>query len=267
MNYDDPTTVLGQYNLYLYDPDNYAPTREPSCHAMNILDVLDAHPSYRLDPKFHLFNLERIQDPPPHMVEYRLGDLLVRREEQVDPRDYPDDEFLTLTLSQDGVLSPREAGKGHNPPSWHGAYFSGSSRWYRAYAGDLIYSQIDLWKGCVAVIPPEYDQAIVTQEFPLYRIVDSNILTPEYLALLLRSRYFQRAIRAITTGHSNRRRTQQDDFENLKVFLPKVDIQRKITAVVEKARQQVQNARNDYMEILSRVEDVIVGKAPPTDFT
>lgn len=111
------------------------------------LVVLDAHPSNRLDPKFHLFQSERIQNPPPHMTKCRLGDLLKRREEKVDPTEYPDQEFLTLTLSQDGTLAPREAGKGNNPPSWHGAYFTKGSRWFRAQAGDLIISQIDMWSG------------------------------------------------------------------------------------------------------------------------
>jgi type I restriction enzyme M protein len=36
----------------------------------------------------------------------------------------------------------------------------------------------------------------------------------------LRTRYYQRAFRAITTGHSNRRRTQVGDFEALEICFP-----------------------------------------------
>ena len=264
LNYGDSTTVLGQYNLYLQAPHAYTPVRSPSCHSIDILDVLEAHPSFRLDPKFHLFQLERIQNPPPHMGEYRLGDLLRRREEEVDPTQYPDQEFLTLTLSQEGTLAPREPGKGNNPPSWHGAYFTSGSRWYRAYAGDLIISQIDLWKGCVAVIPSEYDEAIVTQEFPLYQ-VDTDRLDPRYLALLLRSRYFQRAIRAITTGHSNRRRTQPEDFENLRIFLPDPDRQRAIAALVESRRHRINEVEREFIDILTEVEQVVLGSKDPME--
>jgi len=261
-DYDNKATVLGQYNLFRRNRHTYRPIRNPSCHSISITEIIDAHPSFRLDPKFHLFQLERIRAVPPGMQEYRLGNLLTRRKEEIDPTTYPDEEFLTLTLSQDGSLSPREAGKGNNPPSWYGAYFTSGSRWYRARTGDLIISQIDLWKGCVAVIPSEYDGAIVTQEFPLYQ-VDTAFLDPKYLALLLRSHYFQRAIRAITTGHSNRRRTQSDDFEDLVVFLPEPDIQEAIAAVVEQRRIEIDDVTKAYIEILEVVERILLGEVDP----
>ena len=263
LNYDQRSTVLGQYSLYSRDPNNYAPSRNPSCQSICVVDALDAHESYRLDPKFHLFQLERIRNPPPHMTEERLGDLLTRREEYVEPTDFPDQEFLTLTLSQEGVLSPREAGKGNNPPSWYGAYFTrGGSRWFRAHAGDVLISQIDLWKGCIAVIPPEYDQAIVTQEFPIYE-VDESRLDPRYLTLLLRSEYFQRAFRAITTGHSNRRRTQKSDFENLVIFRPDINLQRIIADLVDEKEQRIIDAEGEFENLLAKVEEVVLGRMDP----
>jgi type I restriction enzyme M protein len=45
-------------------------------------------------------------------------------------------------------------------------------------------------------------------------------LTLSFVSILLHSRYYQRAFRAITTGHSNRRRTQQGDFEALEIAFP-----------------------------------------------
>lgn len=170
IDYEAADTVLGQYGEFLSNPRHYLGTDVPLCRSLDVLTVIDGHSSLRLDPKFHLFRLQQVTTPPPHLKEYRLGELLKRREEEVNPEWSPDQEFLTLTLSQDGTLSLREAGKGNNPPSWHGAYFSKGSRWYRAHTGDLIISQIDLWKGCVAVIPSVFDGAIVTQEFPLYEV-------------------------------------------------------------------------------------------------
>lgn len=265
IDHNNLATVLGQYRHYKANPAAYKPVTEPSCHVMSIVDIVRAHSSYRLDPKFHLFQAERIQDPPSNMTKYTLGELLLRREEEVYPTTQPDTEFLTLTLSQEGVLSPREAGKGNNPPSWYGAYFTNGSRWYRAYTNDLIVSQIDLWKGCVSVIPPEYDQAIVTQEFPVY-IVDQSRLDPRYLAILLRSKYFQRALAAINTGHSNRRRIQQEDFLVLEVFLPDPKIQQDIADIVEQVRRTIDIASEKYGEILESVEEVVLGIRDPIDF-
>lgn len=265
VNRNNLDTVLGQYSLYKANPATYMSVIAPSCHVINIVDIVRAHSSYRLDPKFHLFQAERIQDPPPNMDKDILDNLLVRREEEVIPTDHPDTEFLTLTLSQEGVLSPREAGKGNNPPSWYGAYFTSGSRWFRACTDDLIGSQIDLWKGCVAVIPPEFNQAIVTQEFPVYK-VKRNKLDPRYLAVLLRSKYFQRALAAINTGHSNRRRIQQDDFLALEVFLPEPKIQEKIADIVERMRRNIDTASEEYRDLLENVEDVVLGIRDPIDF-
>ncbi len=256
------SNVLSQFNVFSHDPHHYPGIQSPSCNSMLVTDALRAHTSFRLDPKFHLFQLERIRTPPAHMSEFALGDLLTRREEVVHPQNFPDREFLTLTLSQDGTLSPREAGKGNNPPSWHGVYFTDGSRWYAAHEGDVIVSQIDLWKGCVAVIPPQYAGAIVTQEFPVYE-VDTTRLDPRYLALLLRSAYFRRAVRAITTGHSNRRRTQQEDFEALRIFLPGIATQRRIAAMVLVHEGQVAASNAAFATLLENVEDVILGRLDP----
>jgi type I restriction enzyme M protein len=125
-----------------------------------------------------------------------------------------------MTIGQNGEIRQREAGKGRNPPEWLGMYFEDSpSQWFRAKSGDVVFSSIDLWKGCISVVPDEFDGALVTKEFPIYEVTDKR-LDPEFVSCLLRSRYYQRAFRAITTGHSNRRRTQSEDFEALEICFP-----------------------------------------------
>ncbi len=170
----------------------------------------------------------------------------------------PDEEFVTLTLTQEGGLQPREAGKGLSPIDWHGAYFTPRVRWFRARTDNLIISRIDVWNGCVAIIPPEFDGAIVTQEFPLCDVrVDR--LRPYYLKLLLRTDYFQRAIRAITTGHSNRRRTQDEDFEDLEIFLPSVDVQDRIVRLVREPERTVWEDMRDFERLIKEVERCVMG--------
>lgn len=197
---------------------------------------------------------------PDGMKEFRMGDLLKIRKEEIDPADYPDKEFVTLTLSQEGVITPREAGIGNNPPSWHGVYFTSGSKWFVVHSDDFLISRIDLWKGCAAVVSPEFDNAIVTQEFPVFR-VEENIVDPHYLALLLRSDYFLRATRAITTGHSNRRRTPLDDLEKLRVFLPDKSVQKDIADIAYRKLEKVESASREYAELMSRLEKVLLGQA------
>ena len=66
---------------------------------------------------------------------------------------------------------------------------------------------------------------------------------PEFLAVLFRTRYYRRAFRAITTGHSNRRRTQTLDFEDIDVFFPAdKELQKKYIADIVEAKKNQQRS-------------------------
>ena len=166
-----------------------------------------------------------------------------------------------MTLSQTGDIRPREAGKGTNPPEWLGMYFEGRpSTWHRAHKGDLVYSSIDLWKGCISVVGEDFHGALVTNEYPIYRMLSDEI-DPEFLAILFRSRYYQRAFRAITTGHSNRKRTQTSDFESLEVcFPPGKTVQQALVSEVLNAKNAIKAADNQLLEALSVFSNVVDGQ-------
>ena len=156
----DETTILGRYRWYRRNEDVAGtPVRGDGWAAEWIDEVFGAHGGHRLDPKFHMFHRSLAGSGPRAGLErYRLGDLLTRRRETVVPRDREDEEFVTLTLTQGGDLHRRRAGVGRNPPMWWGVYFQ-RGKWYRVREGDLLLSRIDLWKGCVSVVPRDYDGA------------------------------------------------------------------------------------------------------------
>lgn len=213
-------TILGEYRAFQADPNNYEGRKSPDCMAIPAGELWRAHASHRLDPKYHLFKREEQNIVPQGWVKMPIRDVLRRRTDLVKPEERPNEKVKVMTISQTGEIRPREAGKGRNPPEWLGMYFEDSpSTWFAAREGDVVFSSIDLWKGCVAVVPPAFDGALVTKEFPIYEITDDR-LDPVFLSCLLRSRYYQRAFRAITTGHSNRRRTQVGDFEALEIAFP-----------------------------------------------
>ncbi len=61
-------------------------------------------------------------------------------------------------------------------------------------------------------------------------------LLPEFVETLFRTRYYQRAFRAITTRHRNRRRTQIADFEAIELaFPPEPEEQRRLIAGITDA--------------------------------
>ena len=184
-----------------------------------------------------------------------------RREEEFHPEEFPDEYVKVMTLSQTGDIRNREAGKGNNPPEWLGMYFEdSSSTWYKAYKNDLVYSSIDLWKGCISVVGEEFDGALVTKEYPIYRMLNDE-LEPLFLAALLRSRYYQRAFRAITTGHSNRRRTQQEDFESLEVCYPKdKSVQRSLVKEINACKKKQANISKSLTKAVMTFNNIIDGR-------
>jgi restriction endonuclease S subunit len=78
-----------------------------------------------------------------------------------------------------------------------------------ARAGNLIMSRIDARNGAFGIIPHELDGALVTQDFPMFRIEPSVVL-PEYLALVLKSEEFTEICRRSSRGTTNRKRLRED---------------------------------------------------------
>lgn len=258
---DQAGTILGELRQFRSDPGGYAGSRQPDAMSIAAAEMWSAHESHRLDPKYFLFKQEESETVPEGWIKLRISDVMRRREERVAPQDDPEGEVTVLTLSQTGDLRPRESGKGKNPPEWRGMYFEDMpTRWYATRAGDVVFSRIDLWKGCISVVDAEFDGAIVSGEFPVYELTDER-LDPEFLSTLLRSRYYRRAFRAITTGHSNRRRTQSEDFEALEISFPAdIETQRNLIADVLAARSTARSAEVALREALLRFSDVIDGR-------
>ena len=259
-------TILGQYRLFTRNPDVYDGLTSPACMRLPASRLFQNHRTHRIDPKYHLFKHFEERRPPEGIEVHRLGDLLIRRREAVVPNDQPDDvEFLTITLTQEGRLEPREAGKGNNPPDWHGAYFPEGQTWYTVREGDILISRIDLWRGCIGVVSDSFDGGVVTNEFPAYYVRPGyvDVVDARYLQLLLRTSYFQRAIRAITTGHSNRRRTQEGDFNALRVPLPPKETQERIVAAIRELETNIRTNRKELANKLAALDEIMMSHITP----
>lgn len=236
---DQKGSILGAWSVFNQQGPEYQGQNLPDCMSIPFNALWSAHRSHRLDPKYHLFQREASRTMPHDWLRLTLKQVLRRRLEALAGDIDPDRLFKVMTLSQSGSIRLRQAGIGNNPPQWSGAYFVGSSSdWFVAKAGDVIFSSIDLWKGCISIVPNEFDGALASKEFPIYELVDGR-LTPGFLQALLRSRFYQRAFRAITTGHSNRRRTQEADFESLTIaFPPSREEQTRLIEAMKSAQAQ-----------------------------
>lgn len=253
---DQTGTVLGEYRKFLASPRDYG--RSDQFAVFDMSGIWDAHPSHRLDPKYHLFKANESESVPTGWISKPVRELMKRRETRIYPENTPDQRFEVMTLSQTGDIRSRQAGKGRNYPEWLGMYFADSpSAWYQAKTGDVVFSSIDLWKGCISVVGEDFNNALVTKEYPIYALTTEEVL-PEFLAVLFRSRYYRRAFRAITTGHSNRRRTQTNDFEAIQVWYPAdIEEQRGLISHLTEARHQRLLAEQRYRQLEAAFDDIL----------
>lgn len=265
LDLDQSGTILGEFQKFKNNTDSYTSSL-PDCISVDMYDMWMSHESHRIDPKYHLFKTQENATLPTGWKRKKISELMRRREEVVKPEENPDGEVTVMTLSQTGDIRRREAGKGKNPPEWLGMYFEDSpSTWYRAHNGDVVYSSIDLWKGCISVVDDNFDGALVTKEFPIYKMLTDEI-EPEFLAVLLRTRYFRKAFRAITTGHSNRRRTQTRDFEAIEVcYPPDKSEQMELIKKVMQAKRSQKDAIGVLAKAMLDFSNIIDGRGDEVD--
>jgi restriction endonuclease S subunit len=88
-------------------------------------------------------------------------------------------------------------------------------------------SRIDARNGAFGIIPPELDGALVTQDFPMFRI-DPAVIIPEYLALLLKSEEFTEICKRASRGTTNRKRLREDLLVEQAIPVPPENVQRQL---------------------------------------
>lgn len=100
----------------------------------------------------------------------------------------------------------------------------------------IIYNRLFAWKESFAVVPEEFTDLYVSNEFPQFEI-DKHIALPEYIYLLFTSKKLIKAVNAASVGSSavSRNRFKESDFLNFKVPIPPLYTQQKILEYWKKA--------------------------------
>ena len=110
--------------------------------------------------------------------------------------------------------------------------------------GALIYNRLFAWKVSFAIVPPEFADCYVSNEFPQF-IPDANQLLPEYLYLFCTRDATIRAVNAASTGSSavSRNRFKEEEFLGFEISLPPLPEQKAIVARWRKAQDEIAAAR------------------------
>lgn len=144
----------------------------------------------------------------------RIGDFLIKSRNVVNIEDDKAYSRVTVKINNKGVVL-RDIEKGVN---------IGTKKQYRANAGQFIISKIDARNGAFGIIPNELDNAIVTNDFPLFD-VDTKKINPQFLLLITTTKVFIKFAQSCSSGTTNRQRMDIDMFLNQKIPLPKLEEQ------------------------------------------
>jgi len=132
--------------------------------------------------------------------------------------------FVTVKLNCGGAVQ-RVVKSGKVPVPFTG---------YRVRAGQFIYSRIDARNGAFAIVPEELHGAVVSKDFPVFDVRREQI-DERYLVHFLRAGRLQEKIRAASFGATNRQRITEEHLLGFEIFLPPLDEQRRIAAILDQA--------------------------------
>lgn len=123
---------------------------------------------------------------------------------------------------------------------------------FLAEKGNFIMSKIDARNGAFGIVPSELNGAIVTQDFPLFK-VNNEVMLPEFLNVVIQSPQFIKICQTTSVGTSNRRRLKVDKFLKSRIPLPNIDEQREFLTRINLINSKISSLK---MEIENLDEEM-----------
>lgn len=118
--------------------------------------------------------------------------------------------------------------------------------------GQFIVSKIDARNGAFGIIPEELNGAIVTQDFPVFDVDNSKVLT-QFLVLVSTTPTFIEFAKSCSSGTTNRKRMDVEEFLATSIPLPGLNVQKQILSQYNKlfneayAKDLKASKTNDYI--------------------
>lgn len=123
-----------------------------------------------------------------------------------------------------------------------GSQIAGSRR-LQVHSNQFILSRIDARNGAFGLIPEELDNAVVSNDFPVFEIHQDRLF-PTYLHWLSKTKDFVESCKSVSEGTTNRVRLKEDKFIQIEIPLPPLTEQQRIVAKIERLAGKVEEARS-----------------------
>jgi type I restriction enzyme S subunit len=127
---------------------------------------------------------------------------------------------------------------------------------YRLREGQLVYRKLTAWEGPITAVPPDFDGAYVSSEFPTFTL-DRSELLPDYMSLVCQLPSLHDDMKALSSGTAERRnRLAPADLLKIEIDLPPVIEQRRIVNAVNVVDRQ-REAQASYLRALRRFREAL----------
>ncbi len=119
--------------------------------------------------------------------------------------------------------------------------------------GQFVFSRIDARNGAFGLATPEVNEAIVSNDFPVFDI-DNTQTHPKFLAIITGTKQFFEYCQAFSSGTTGRQRISEDIFLQMKIPLPPLTIQEKLVSKYEQKITQAQEAETKANDLENGIE-------------
>ncbi len=177
----------------------------------------------------------------------QLGELLTRSVEMVEIASDKLYQQVTIRLWGKGVVL-RDVVSGAE---------IAADRRYVVRAQQFILSKIDARNGAFGLVPDSLDGAIVSSDFPVFKLNRSLIL-PKFLDWISKTNDFIDFCKAASEGTTNRIRLREDQFLATQISLPPLSEQQRIVARIEELAGKIEEARGLQREAGEEAEALLV---------
>ena len=117
--------------------------------------------------------------------------------------------------------------------------------------GQLVISRIGAKDGAIGIVPKELDGSIVSDNFVVLEIVNSEI-DPFYLLMVLTSERYKNMLRVISRGISERSYIRTRDLLGLTIPMPEIAEQRNIVGDLQEVQQRISKLEKKWADGINR---------------
>ncbi len=112
-------------------------------------------------------------------------------------------------------------------------------------AGDILFSRIDLRNGAIGVVGDDLAGAVVTRDFPIFRLFDSTHTARRFLEFVFQTQSFKAQAQNASKGTTGRKKMKREQFLGFEVPWPPPDQQERLVRAIERAHSEVATLRRD----------------------